>query len=111
MRRERIGSQENGKRRAVLPCGFVPHPLRHTMLTRLGETGVDDDVTIMIAGHSSIVVSQPYIRPTPKFVQRAFDSLQRGNQRAVTDAKNSGTSEQVPATLFATSDEAISLSN
>jgi len=36
-----------------------------------------DAFTIMrIAGHSSIVVSQRYIHPTPEAVERAFERLQ-----------------------------------
>jgi len=35
------------------------------MLTRLGESGVDAFTIMRIAGHSSIVVSQRYIHPTP----------------------------------------------
>lgn len=50
-----------GKRREIFPADFVLHSLRHTMLTRLGESGVDAFTIMRIAGHSSIVVSQRYI--------------------------------------------------
>lgn len=40
-----------------LPSGFVLHSLRHTMLTRLGEAGVDAFTIMKIAGHSSITIS------------------------------------------------------
>jgi hypothetical protein len=46
------------------------------MLTRLGESGVDAFTIMRIAGHSSIVVSQRYIHPTPEAVERAFERLQ-----------------------------------
>jgi integrase len=111
MHRNAFAPKQNGKPRQLFPGEFVLHTLRHTMLTRLGESGVDAFTIMKIAGHSSIVVSQRYVHPTPEAVERAFESLQRGNQRAVTDAEKKGTSEQVPATLFATSDEAIPLSN
>jgi integrase len=41
-----------------MPDDFVIHSLRHTMLTRLGEAGVDAFTIMRIAGHSSITVSQ-----------------------------------------------------
>ncbi len=40
---------------------FVLHSLRHTMLTRLGESGVGAFTIMQIAGHGSIVVSERYI--------------------------------------------------
>jgi integrase len=66
----------NGKRKAIFPADFVLHSLRHTMLTRLVESGVDAFTIMRIAGHSSIVVSQRYIHPTPEAVERAFERLQ-----------------------------------
>src|SRR5437764_14887905 len=55
---------------------FVIHSLRHTMLTRLGESGVDAFTIMGIAGHSSITVSQRYVHPTPEAVERTFERLQ-----------------------------------
>jgi len=66
----------NGKRKRIFPRDFVLHSLRHTMLTRLGESGVDAFTIMRIAGHSSITVSQRYIHPTPEAVERAFERLQ-----------------------------------
>lgn len=65
-----------GKPKPLFPADFVLHSLRHTMLTRLGESGVDAFTIMRIAGHSSIVVSQRYIHPTPEAVERAFVRLQ-----------------------------------
>lgn len=59
-----------------LPNDFVIHSLRHTMLTRLGESGVDAFTIMRIAGHSSIMVSQRYIHPSSEAVERAFERLQ-----------------------------------
>ena len=59
-----------------LPKGFVLHSLRHTMLTRLGETGADAFTTMRIAGHSSVTVSQKYVHPTPDTMERAFERLE-----------------------------------
>jgi hypothetical protein len=46
------------------------------MLTRLGESGVDAFTIMRIAGHSSVVVSQRYVHPTPEAIERAFERLQ-----------------------------------
>jgi integrase len=54
---------------------FVLHSLRHTMLTRLGESGVDAFTIMKIAGHSSITISQRYIHPSSESVERAFEKL------------------------------------
>jgi len=71
------------KARSIVGFGrdFVIHSLRHTMLTRLGESGVDAFTIMRIAGHSSITVSQRYVHPSPEAVERAFERLQlSGNQ-------------------------------
>lgn len=86
-----------GKRRPLFPADFVLHSLRHTMLTRLGRSGVDAFTMMRIAGHSSIVVSQRYIHPTPEAVERAFERLQLSGDFAVIEPKR-----QPPATASAT---------
>ena len=58
------------------------HSLRHTMLTRLGEAGVDAFTIMRIAGHSTITISQRYVHPTPEAVELAFEKLE-----ALNDAK------------------------
>jgi integrase len=59
-----------------LPKDFVIHSLRHTMLTRLGESGVDAFTIMRIAGHSSITVSQRYVHPSQEAMERAFQCLE-----------------------------------
>ena len=59
-----------------LPKDFVLHSLRHTMLTRLGETGADAFTIMRIAGHSSITVSAKYVHPTPETLERAFERME-----------------------------------
>jgi integrase len=86
-----------GKRREILPADFVLHSLRHTMLTRLGESGVDAFTIMRIAGHSSITVSQRYIHPTPEAVERAFERLQLSAARPENQPKR-----LPPATISAT---------
>ena len=71
--------------RAILgmPAEFVIHSLRHTMLTRLGESGADAFTIMKIAGHSSVTVSQRYVHPSPESQERAFerlDALNRSNR-------------------------------
>ena len=56
LHRDACGPRANGKRRSIFPAGFALHSLRHTMLTRLGESGVDAFTIMRIAGHGSIVV-------------------------------------------------------
>ena len=70
------------KARTIVGLGrdFVIHSLRHTMLSRLGESGVDAFTIMRIAGHSSITVSQRYGHPTPEAVERAFERLQLSGQ-------------------------------
>ena len=58
---------------------FVVHSLRHTMLTRLGESGAGAFDIMRIAGHSSVTVSQRYVHPTPEGMERAFERMQKLN--------------------------------
>jgi integrase len=83
------------------PKDFVIHSLRHTMLTRLGESGVDAFTIMRIAGHSSITVSQRYIHPSPEAVERAFQRLQShaGDASVVSVKRLRGAT--VPATIEA----------
>lgn len=76
------------------------------MLTRLGESGVDALTIMRIAGHSSIVVSQRYIHPTPEAVERAFERLQLSGNGPEIEAER-----QLPATVSATLPEALLGSN
>ena len=68
--------------RPLLSGDFVLHSLRHTMLSRLGEAGADAFTIMKIAGHSTVVVSQRYIHPTPEAVGRAFERLEALNREA-----------------------------
>jgi integrase len=95
----------NGKRVPIFNDDFVMHSLRHTMLTRLGESGVDAFTIMRIAGHSSIVVSQRYIHPTPEAVERAFERLQLSGKVIEIQPKR-----QLPATVSATPKRVASVS-
>ena len=94
---EACAPRVKGKRPRILPADFVLHSLRHTMLTRRGESNVDAFTIMRIAGHSSIVVSQRYIQSTPEAVERAFERLQRSGDFAVHEPKR-----LPPATISAT---------
>ena len=111
LHRNAFAPEQNGKRKQLFPGEFVLHTLRHTMLTRLGGSGVDAFTIMKIAGHSSIVVSQRYVHPTPEAVERAFESLQRAKKRVEANAEISDVPMQAPATLPATSDVTIFVGN
>ena len=52
----------------------------YTMLTRLGESGADPYTIMKIVGHSSIIVSQRYVHPTPERMESAFAQMEAMNQ-------------------------------
>ena len=54
---------------------FVLYSLRHTFLTRLGESGCDAWTLARIAGHSSIAISFRYVHPSGDAVLAAVDRL------------------------------------
>jgi integrase len=64
-------AKNNGK--PVRP--FVLYSLRHTFLTRLGESGCDVWTLARIAGHSSIGVSSRYVHPSEDAVLDAMSRL------------------------------------
>jgi integrase len=66
------GAAKNGKK-AVRP--FVLYSLRHTFLTRLGESGCDAWTLARIAGHSSIAISSRYVHPSEDTVLAAMSRL------------------------------------
>ena len=58
---------------AVRP--FVLYSLRHTFLTRLGESGCDVWTLARIAGHSSVSISSRYVHPSEDAVLAAVGRL------------------------------------
>lgn len=106
LHRDVCAPKVKGKRQPIFPGDFVLHSLRHTMLTRLGESGVDAFTIMRIAGHSSITVSQRYIHPTPEAVERAFERLQLSAARPENQPKR-----LPPATLSATLAGAVAVSH
>jgi integrase len=59
--------------KAVRP--FVLYSLRHTFLTRLGESGCDAWTLARIAGHSNISMSSRYVHPSEDAVLTAMLNL------------------------------------
>lgn len=86
---------------------FVIHSLRHTMLTRLGLSGVDVFSIKQIAGHSSITVSQKYVHPTPEHLENSFQRLEAFNRQAKGLTEKN---EQSNVTVFTTVDALTSVS-
>jgi integrase len=60
-------------RKPVRP--FVLYSLRHTFLTRLGQSGCDVWTLARIAGHSSISISSRYVHPSEDAVLDAMSRL------------------------------------
>ena len=108
LHRAAVAPKVRGKRIAIFPGDFVLHSLRHTMLTRLGESGVDAFTIMRIAGHSSIVVSQRYIHPTPEAVERAFERLQLSRARTASEIQPK---RLLPATVSATLADTVLVSH
>jgi integrase len=54
---------------------FVLYSLRHTFLTRLGESGCDAWTLARIAGHSSVAISSRYVHPSEDAVLYAMSRL------------------------------------
>ena len=54
---------------------FEVYSIRHTFLTRLGESGCDVWTLARIAGHSNISISQRYVHPSEDAVLKALSRL------------------------------------
>jgi len=54
---------------------FVLYSLRHTFLTRLGESGCDAWTLARIAGHNSVGISARYVHPSQDAVLSALEKL------------------------------------
>lgn len=60
-------------------CGFDPHWLRHTYVTRLVENGADFHVTMELARHNSVDTTRKYVHASYERRREAVNSLQRYN--------------------------------
>jgi integrase len=68
-------AEEAGKNNHKPVRLFVLYALRHTFLTRLGESGCDAWTLARIAGHSSISISSRYVHPSEDAVLAAMSRL------------------------------------
>ena len=59
---------------------FVLYSLRHTFLTRLGESGCDLWTLARIAGHSSTSISSRYVHPSEDTVLKAIERFAGGHK-------------------------------
>jgi integrase len=89
---------------------FVIHSLRHTFLTRLGEAGADAFTIMKLAGHSSIIMSQRYVHPTPEAMERAMERLDSMNKEALAGQKEAP-KRLPPATISATPEKPVPVSH
>jgi integrase len=69
---------------------FVLYSLRHTFLTRLGESGCDAWTLARIAGHSSVAISARYVHPSEDAVMAAVERLGGHNSRHSQQTPQSG---------------------
>jgi integrase len=67
---------------------FVLYSLRHTFLTRLGQSGCDVWTLARIAGHSSIAISARYVHPSEDAVLTAMARL-GGHSEKLPEANDS----------------------
>lgn len=58
---------------------FEVYCIRHTFLTRLGESGCDVWTLARVAGHSNITISQRYVHPSEDAVLNALSRLSGHN--------------------------------
>jgi len=63
---------------------FVLYTLRHTFLTRLGQSGCDAWTLARIAGHSTIGISARYVHPSEDAVLAAITKLSAAPPRSET---------------------------
>jgi integrase len=72
-------AQEAQKNHEKTMRPFVLYSLRHTFLTRLGESGCDAWTLARIAGHSNVSMSSRYVHPSEDSVLNAMANLSRHN--------------------------------
>ena len=71
----KILAEEAAKRNEKPVRKFVLYSLRHTFLTRLGQSGCDVWTLARIAGHASITISSRYVHPSEDAVLDAMSKL------------------------------------
>jgi integrase len=95
--REAAAESKRNNLKPIRP--FVLYSLRHTFLTRLGESGCDAWTLARIAGHSSVGMSTRYVHPSEDAVLTALEKLGghkigHSEELAISDVK---TPKQLPS--------------
>jgi integrase len=90
-------AKEAGKNDLKPVRPFVFYSLRHTFLTRLGESGCDAWTLARIAGHSSIGISARYVHPSEEAVLNAMTNL---GQKQLANSADSGDESTVNRPLL-----------
>jgi integrase len=75
MRAFKTLEEEAAKKNEKATRPFVLYSLRHTFLTRLGESGCDAWTLARIAGHSNVSMSSRYVHPSEDAVLTAMAKL------------------------------------
>jgi site-specific recombinase XerD len=65
---------------------FVPHIMRHEFCSRLADRGLNAAVIKELAGHSSLVVTQRYIRVGAQALVDAIAALEKSELAMVAPA-------------------------
>jgi hypothetical protein len=78
VRSAKAGRRARSRKKALKLAKIRPfevYSIRHTFLTRLGESGCDAWTLARIAGHSNISISQRYVHPSEDAVLNALSRL------------------------------------
>lgn len=86
-----LGKQHAKAIKASKVRPFVLYSLRHTFLTRLGESGCDVWTLARIAGHSSITISSRYVHPSQDAV---LDAMSRMGEHKIGHTQESAEQEE-----------------
>jgi len=68
----------------------------------MGEAGADAFTIMRLAGHSTVVVSQRYVHPSPESLEQAFERLDALNQKKATKSLPEGAKVEVVPTKVPT---------
>jgi integrase len=80
--RRTCGSLVDSANNPLFPREFVLHSLRHTCLTRTGETGAGAFDIMRLAGHGNVGTSQRYVHPAADGGRSVIANLDRANAAA-----------------------------
>jgi integrase len=78
------------------PREFVLYALRHTCLTRWGNSGMDAWTLARLAGHSNIRQSMTYVHPSDNALHAAIDRMSGDNGLVVSGGDKSRDNAKLP---------------